>query len=67
LRVIQLRFGITFHVCDDGWSVSYGGKSGNAAGDIRHDRRGTTRSSMVTCEDHGELEHVNCDKCDELR
>ena len=37
LRVIQIRFGVTFYVCDDGWSVVYG-KNVNVTGGARHDR-----------------------------
>jgi len=67
LRVILLRFGVTRQVCDDGWSVVYGGTTWTQ----RTVLVGTTgnaqwRSGMVTGGDHGELEHVNRDKCDEL-
>ena len=56
-------------MCDDGWSVVYGGVrfmqrvTPDMAGE------GTVRSSMVSCGDsgdHGELKHVNNGKCDEL-
>ena len=55
-------------MCDDGWSVvyGYGGKIVNAAGDTRHGRCGTARASMTSYGDHGELEHVNSGKCNEL-
>ena len=38
----------------------------NVTGDTRHDRYGTASGSMVSYGDHGELEHVNNGKCDEL-
>ena len=38
----------------------------NATGDTRHDRYGTASGSMISYGDHGELEHVNNGKCDEL-
>ena len=38
----------------------------NATGGTRHDRYGTASGSMMSYGDHGELEHVNNDKCDEL-
>jgi len=34
-HIIQIRFGVTCHVYDVGWSVVY---DMNAAGDTRHDR-----------------------------
>ena len=38
VHVTQLRFGVTFHVCDVGWSVVYDGKNVNVTGGARHDR-----------------------------
>ena len=60
---------MTCHLCDNGWSVVYGGVrfmqrvTPDMAGE------GTVRSSMVSCGDsgdHKEQKHSDCDKVGEL-
>ena len=53
-------------MCDDGWSVVYGGRNAYATGDTRHGRRGTARGNITTRKDKWEQKHVGYDKCDEL-